>query len=42
VFDIEKLLAASGADSGTVTLDAAKLTELKTLLGKIKSAAGGI
>jgi hypothetical protein len=42
VFDIEKLLAASGAESGTVTLDAAKLAELKTLLGKIKSAAGGI
>lgn len=42
VFDIEKLLAAAGADSGSVTLDAAKLGELKTLLGKIKSAAGGI
>ena len=42
VFDIEKMLSAAGADSGTVSLDAAKLTELKALLGKIKAAAGGI
>jgi hypothetical protein len=42
VFDIEKLLNAAGASSGSVTLDAAKLGELKALLGKIKSAAGGI
>lgn len=42
VFDIEKLLASAGADTGTVSLDAAKLTELKALLSKIKAAAGGI
>lgn len=42
VFDIEKLLASAGADTGTVSLDAARLTELKALLGKIKAAAGGI
>jgi hypothetical protein len=42
VFDIEKMLSAAGADSGTVSLDAAKLAELKALLGKIKAAAGGI
>jgi hypothetical protein len=36
------LLNAAGASSGSVTLDAAKLGELKALLGKIKSAAGGI
>lgn len=42
VLDIEKLLASAGADAGTVTLDAGKLTELRTLLNKIKAAAGGV
>jgi hypothetical protein len=41
VWDIEELLQTSGADSGTVTLDSAKLTSLKELLTKIKVAAGG-
>ncbi|MBK5299427.1 MAG: hypothetical protein JJE40_19955 [Vicinamibacteria bacterium] len=42
VKDIEKLLDAAGAASGTVTLDAAKLASLKEQLGKIKAVAGGI
>lgn len=42
VKDIEKLLDAAGAASGTVTLDAAKLATLKEQLGKIKAVAGGI
>ena len=41
VWDIEELLQTSGADSGTVTLDSAKLTTLRELLTKIKVAAGG-
>ncbi len=42
VKDIEKLLDAAGAASGTVTLDAAKLATLKELLGRIKAVAGGV
>ena len=42
VKDIEKLLDAAGAASGTVTLDAAKLATLKEQLGRIKAAAGGV
>ena len=42
VKDIEKLLDAAGAASGTVTLDAAKLATLKEQLGRIKTVAGGI
>lgn len=42
VKDIEKLLDGAGASSGTATLDSTKLAELKTLLGKIKAAAGGV
>jgi len=42
VKDIEKLLDAAGAASGTVTLDAAKLATLKEQLGRIKAVAGGI
>jgi hypothetical protein len=41
VRDIEELLESSGASSGTVTLDSAKLTTLRELLTKIKVAAGG-
>ncbi|HTL04034.1 MAG TPA: hypothetical protein VL243_17485 [Vicinamibacterales bacterium] len=42
VKDIEKLLDAAGAASGTVTLDAAKLATLKEQLGRIKAVAGGV
>ena len=42
VKDIEKLLDAAGAASGTVTLDAAKLATLKEQLGRLKAAAGGV
>ena len=42
VKEIEQILDAAGAASGTVTLDAAKLTALKEQLGKIKAVAGGI
>ena len=42
VKDIEKLLDAAGAASGTVTLDAAKLATLKELLGRMKAVAGGV
>ena len=42
VKDIEKLLDSAGAASGSVTLDAAKLTALKESLAKIKAVAGGI
>ncbi len=39
---IEKILKAAGADSGTATLDAAKLAEVRELLKKIRVAAGGV
>jgi hypothetical protein len=39
---IEKILDASGAASGTATLDAAKIAEVKELLKKIRVAAGGV
>ena len=42
VKDIEKLLDAAGAASGTVTLDAAKLATLKEQLARIKAVAGGV
>ena len=39
---VEKILDGAGAASGTATLDAAKIAEVKELLKKIRVAAGGV